>query len=839
MFQIRLFSLAVLLTSLFAFQTQAQWATTVTGTVNLSAPNSTLNVGIGTQNTPARSKLDVIGTTIFQGNSSIIGTSLVQGNATVTGTSRLNGKVGINGAPGVEMLEVGGNIRSKGHIFINPSFNLTTTGVITQNATITGTILSNYLKSNNFMMPTGAGASKVLTSDELGNATWQPLPTQIPSQWTNNTDGTGISYDKNIGVAQNLAVNGSSYLTGQVGIGTTDPNPFAQLHVKGKTNAAGWYGLIIASGNNASVLLGEYQSKAVIGGGNGVLDSWGDLYLNPNDKNDGSPSNVGIGVLPSNTITERLEVNGNVKATSFIDGSGTTLKGSQWTTNPDNSISYGNGSVGIGTTSSPQAKLHVSNGSLKVDGNATITGALIVNGKAITPNGPLQKTSSVSCATDYNNCISGHWIPQTCNDDNGDYDCSYYQCDQYAQVCTDRYSLAGQLDVTGRLKLGTGSLYATGITNIPGGPTRNEIYGDNGTFYINSNAGNTQNTILNQNGGYIGIGMTPSTSNKLQVNGDIGLEGSSKLKLGNNTGEYIYSNRSLGDIRFASGFQERMVLTNGGYVGIGTTSPNAKLEVAGNGGQSVDLIVNGRIKSSSGDGGLWAGNGFIGAFENGNKVGLWNQDWHLVVQNNGYVGIGTTTPAERLEVNGNIKANAIKFPDGSTLNSANALGGNEISKYKINLVESNGGDNTDPMAFYRVNNGYNSSELRLLLGDDLNTSNDKFTIGVNNSAANGAWKSFFSLNTKGELSVRKVIVTQNGWSDNVFDSTYKLSSLQEVEDYIKANKHLPNIPSEKTIVEQGLDTGEMLKLQMAKIEELTLHLIAQQKEIEALKAKLK
>jgi cytoskeletal protein CcmA (bactofilin family) len=198
MFQIRLFSLAVLLTSLVAFQIQAQWETTVTGTVNLSAPNSTRNVGIGTQNTQARAKLDVIGTTIFQGNSSIIGTSLVQGNATVTGTSRLNGKVGINGAPGVEMLEVGGNIRSKGHIFINPNFNLTTTGVYTNNATVTGTIYGNYLKSNNFMMPTGAGASKVLTSDELGNATWQPLPTQTPSQWTNNGDGTGISYDKKV-----------------------------------------------------------------------------------------------------------------------------------------------------------------------------------------------------------------------------------------------------------------------------------------------------------------------------------------------------------------------------------------------------------------------------------------------------------------------------------------------------------------------------------------------------------------------------------------------------------------------------------------------------------------
>jgi hypothetical protein len=183
---------------------------------------------------------------------------------------------------------------------------------------------------------------------------------------------------------------------------------------------------------------------------------------------------------------------------------------------------------------------------------------------------------------------------------------------------------------------------------------------------------------------------------------------------------------------------------------------------------------------------------------------------------NGNVVIGITNPSEKLDVAGNIK-----------------------------IRESNGSDNTDPMTLSRLNNGYNSSELRLSLGDDLDVSDDFLSIGVYSAAHSGAWKNFFKLNTRGELITKKVIVTLDGWSDNVFDKNYRLVSLKDVEEYIKENKHLPNIPSEKTIVEKGLDTGEMLKLQMAKIEELTLHLIEQQKqianqqkELESLKAKL-
>jgi hypothetical protein len=68
----------------------------------------------------------------------------------------------------------------------------------------------------------------------------------------------------------------------------------------------------------------------------------------------------------------------------------------------------------------------------------------------------------------------------------------------------------------------------------------------------------------------------------------------------------------------------------------------------------------------------------------------------------------------------------------------------------------------------------------------------------------------------------------------VFDKDYALPSLTQVESYIEKNKHLPDIPSAKEVKENGLSVAEMMAKQMQKIEELTLYVIKQNRQLDTL-----
>jgi hypothetical protein len=91
----------------------------------------------------------------------------------------------------------------------------------------------------------------------------------------------------------------------------------------------------------------------------------------------------------------------------------------------------------------------------------------------------------------------------------------------------------------------------------------------------------------------------------------------------------------------------------------------------------------------------------------------------------------------------------------------------------------------------------------------------------------------YALNVNGKIRSTEVKV-YTGWADYVFNNDYQLMPLEDVEDYIKTNKHLPGIKSAKQIESEGLDVGKTSSKLMEKIEELTLYMIDANKKIETL-----
>jgi hypothetical protein len=96
----------------------------------------------------------------------------------------------------------------------------------------------------------------------------------------------------------------------------------------------------------------------------------------------------------------------------------------------------------------------------------------------------------------------------------------------------------------------------------------------------------------------------------------------------------------------------------------------------------------------------------------------------------------------------------------------------------------------------------------------------------------------FEISANGTTFVKGLVVSQGGWPDYVFEDGYALKSIKEVEKYIEENKRLPGVPSEAEITKNGLNVGDMQKIQMEKIEELTLYLIKQEKTIKDLEQRL-
>ncbi|WP_052496580.1 hypothetical protein [Pedobacter lusitanus] len=155
-------------------------------------------------------------------------------------------------------------------------------------------------------------------------------------------------------------------------------------------------------------------------------------------------------------------------------------------------------------------------------------------------------------------------------------------------------------------------------------------------------------------------------------------------------------------------------------------------------------------------------------------------------------------------------------------------GNNAWGQGRILTVAANGnnGDATGKMILgtRRMFNKYGTGD-QWYYGDDI-IIDGLGNIGMGTSSPGE------KLSVNGKIRAQEIQVEIQNWPDYVFEDSYKLKTLTELENYIRLNKHLPEVPAAGEAEQEGIELGKMNKLLLKKIEELTLHLIEQQKMID-------
>ncbi|MEH3112267.1 hypothetical protein [Pedobacter terrae] len=194
----------------------------------------------------------------------------------------------------------------------------------------------------------------------------------------------------------------------------------------------------------------------------------------------------------------------------------------------------------------------------------------------------------------------------------------------------------------------------------------------------------------------------------------------------------------------------------------------------------------------------------------------------------GNVGIGTSTPQEKLDIKGNILISNADIPLG--LNTE--VGGTApLFNMSVNFREVNK-NNAFLGAAFRIDSRP-TFPLFQWLKRDAGTDTEHVMMNLSNTGnlGIGVINAPEKLSVNGNIRAREIKVQATDWPDYVFAEDYKVETLEALESYIKINKHLPEMPSVKDVEESGIALGEMNKLLLKKVEELTLQLIAINKKV--------
>jgi hypothetical protein len=195
----------------------------------------------------------------------------------------------------------------------------------------------------------------------------------------------------------------------------------------------------------------------------------------------------------------------------------------------------------------------------------------------------------------------------------------------------------------------------------------------------------------------------------------------------------------------------------------------------------------------------------------------------------GNVGIGTITPAalldiadsepEKLSVVLARLASTTDTGSGTWLGVRKGLTNSSVAK-SFSLEYWQSGNLNTAINFHR-GNSVTGGFMTFSAGNGI----ERMRIDPDGNVGIGTTAPGTKLAVNGDISAKRIKITTSGRPDYVFDTSYKLMPLHQLEQYVHQEKHLPEIPAAATVEKEGLDVGEMQKLLLKKVEEMTLHLI--------------
>ena len=319
-----------------------------------------------------------------------------------------------------------------------------------------------------------------------------------------------------------------------------------------------------------------------------------------------------------------------------------------------------------------------------------------------------------------------------------------------------------------------------------------------------------------------------------------------------------------------------LYLGSKGRVGFGTTTPMEKLHVVDGNSPSLRLEQDGSsgFTSQVWDMGSNESNFFIRDVTNGSRLpfrivpGASNNSLYIAAD--GDVGFGTSTPDGQIDVAHSSDANNHAFLIAPNSNVGVNIDNNQTPQGLFD-VQTTGGQSRLTVAsdgnlgiggiinqtvtggiinyFESTDNSHiqlrlksDSDNRRIIALDSAGIVESQIQLGLNEVRIMGenVGELFATFNTSGLVVNGTITTSASGLvhPDYVFEDDYELMSLTELEIFVSNNKHLPDIYSQKEVAENGLNMSVMQLKLLKKVEELTLYIIEQQKNIEMLKNRI-